>query len=87
MKSNIDVLQDDENDVLAELDELIGNDLEPSIGIELPSVPDTQPETIEDKLPDVPTKVRLSINPKHIFYCQFQEPKSSEKKPVAVAAS
>merc|ERR1712025_1524502 len=61
--------EDDENDVLAELDELVGLDLEPSIGVELPSVPDTQPETIEDRLPDVPTK----------------EPKSSEKKPVAVA--
>ena len=67
MKSNIDVLQDDENDVLAELDELIGLDLEPSIGVELPSVPDTQPETIEDRLPDVPTKVLLSSDPINIL--------------------
>ena len=50
-------MQDDENDVLAELDQLIEADLEPTIGSELPSVPDTQPETIEDKLPDVPTQV------------------------------
>ena len=51
------IFQDDENDVLAELDQLIGADLEPTIVPALPSVPDTQPETIEDKLPDVPTKV------------------------------
>ena len=49
--------QDDENDVLAELDQLIGADLEPTIGSELPSVPDTEPETIGDKLPNVPTQV------------------------------
>lgn len=54
----LNVLQDDENDVLAELDQLIEADLEPTIGSELPSVPDTQPETIEDiKLPDVPSQV------------------------------
>jgi len=63
--------EDDENDVLAELDQLIVGDLEPTIVPELPSVPDTQPETLEDKLPDVPAK----------------EPTSKEKKPVAVAAS
>lgn len=76
----LDWFQDDENDVLAELDQLIGADLEPTIGSELPSVPDTQPETIEDKLPEVPTQVlhcdRDQRLQQIIFYlCRSQSPK------------
>jgi len=42
--------QDDEDDVLAELDNLIAEDAE-----NLPSVPSDQPRRIEDELPDIPT--------------------------------
>ena len=74
-------MQDDENDVLAELDQLIGLDLEPSIGVELPSVPDTQPETIEDKLPDVPTKVHCSESqPRRTFYVVYFRSRSRMKR-------
>jgi len=69
--------QEDEDDVIAELDLLIEADLEPTIAQDitedLPAVPDTEPERIEDQLPDVPTK----------------DPKANKEKPqrVAVEAS
>ena len=60
--SFIQLYQEDEDDVIAELDLLIEADLEPTIAQDitedLPAVPDTEPERIEDQLPDVPTKVK-----------------------------
>lgn len=69
--------QEDEDDVIAELDQLLEMELEPTIvkdiTEDLPGVPETEPERVEDQLPDVPT----------------QEPKANKEKPqrVAVEAS
>eukprot|EP00090_Calanus_glacialis_P041758 TRINITY_DN74285_c0_g1_i1.p1 TRINITY_DN74285_c0_g1~~TRINITY_DN74285_c0_g1_i1.p1 ORF type:complete len:236 (-),score=81.02 TRINITY_DN74285_c0_g1_i1:139-795(-) len=69
--------QEDEDDVIAELDQLLEMELEPTIAKDitedLPGVPETEPERVEDQLPDVPT----------------QEPKANKEKPqrVAVEAS
>merc|ERR1711925_52045 len=62
--------QEDEDDVIAELDQLFEMDLEPTIAKDitedLPEVPETEPERVEDQeLPDVPT----------------QEPKADKEKP------
>ena len=71
------IFQEDEDDVIAELDQLLEMELEPTIAKDitedLPGVPETEPERVEDQLPDVPT----------------QEPKANKEKPqrVAVEAS
>merc|ERR1712098_359219 len=53
--------QADEEEVELELDELLAMDLESTIIKDLPGVPETDPERLEDRLPDVPTNM-----PEHI---------------------
>ena len=54
-------MQADEEEVELELDELLAMDLESTIIKDLPGVPETDPERLEDRLPDVPTNM-----PEHI---------------------
>ena len=74
--------QEDEDDVIAELDKLIEADLEPTIAKDiaedLPAVPDTEPERVEDKLPDAPTEVDVIIV--HIIVISFTFPESQGKQ-------
>ena len=48
------IIQDDEDEVMAELDQLMGMDLNPQIQT-LPNVPESDPQSVENSLPDVPT--------------------------------